>query len=217
MTDRPERLRAVLFDWDGTLVDSAEVSFRCYEHVFSSFGIGFDRAGYERTYSPDWYRTYEGMGLPRECWSRADALWLERYTREPSRLLPEAAATLARVDAAGLAQALVSSGDRSRVRAEAERLGVARYFRAMVCAGDTAARKPDPAPLLLALSRLGVAPAEAAYVGDSPEDVFMARAGGVFVAGVPGGFPNRAALRASAPDLWADTLTHAADALLARP
>ncbi len=55
---------------------------------------------------------------------------------------------------------------------------------------------------------------EAAYVGDSPEDVEMARSAGVFSVGIAGGFPNRKALAAASPDLWAPDLAAAADSLL---
>ena len=58
---RPEDLRAVLFDWDGTLVDSAETSFRAYVSLFRELGIAFDREEYRRTYSPNWHRTYEAL------------------------------------------------------------------------------------------------------------------------------------------------------------
>jgi pyrophosphatase PpaX len=59
-----------------------------------------------------------------------------------------------------------------------------------------------------------VPPARAAYVGDSPEDVAMAKAAGAFAVGVPGGFPNRAALAASRPDVLAPSLEEALRALL---
>jgi HAD superfamily hydrolase (TIGR01509 family) len=210
----PNGLRAVLFDWDGTLVDSAERTFGCYVRVFSAFGIAFDRPAFERTYSPDWYRTYEGVGLPREHWPDADARWLACYEATPSHLLPGAREALERLGAAGLAQGLVSSGDGSRVRREVAAFGLDRRFAAVVCGGDTARRKPDPEPLLLALERLGAAPEEAAYVGDSPEDMAMARAAGVLGVGVPGGFPNREALAASRPDVLAPSLEEAVRVLL---
>jgi phosphoglycolate phosphatase len=182
--------------------------------VFSAYGIGFDHAAFERTYSPDWYRTYEEVGLPRERWPEADARWLACYEAEPSRLLPGARQALERLDAAGLAQGLVSSGDGSRVRREIVALGLGRYFGAVVCGGETARRKPDPEPLLLALARLGVPPGETAYVGDSPEDVAMARSAGAMAVGVPGGFPNREALAASRPDVLAPSLAEALRTLL---
>lgn len=208
------RVRAVLYDWDGTLVDSAETSFRCYRSAFAALGVAFERADFERTYSPDWYRTYVAIGLPEARWPEADELWLERYRGQASELIPGARDALARVEGRGLTQGLVSSGDGGRVRRELLALQVEPFFAAVVCGGETARRKPDPEPLRLALERLGVMPADAAYVGDSPEDVEMARAGGVHSVGIPGGFPNRAALLAAAPDLLASNLAEAVDTLL---
>jgi HAD superfamily hydrolase (TIGR01509 family) len=207
-------LRGVLFDWDGTLVDSAEKTFGCYVRVFSAYGIGFDRAAFERTYSPDWYRTYQEVGLPRERWPEADALWLDCYESERSHLLPGAREALERLAAAGILEGLVSSGESTRVRREIEDHGLRRFFAAVVCGGETVCRKPDPEPLLLALERLALPPGETAYVGDSPEDVAMARSAGVVAVGVPGGFPNRQALADARPDLLVPSLDAALDALL---
>jgi phosphoglycolate phosphatase-like HAD superfamily hydrolase len=93
-------------------------------------------------------------------------------------------------------------------------LEVAALFATAVCGGETARRKPHPEPLLVALDRLGLAPGECAYVGDSPEDMTMAKAAGAFAVGIPGGFPNRQALTASAPDLLVPSLDAAVEALL---
>jgi phosphoglycolate phosphatase len=210
----PHGLRAVLFDWDGTLVDSALRTFGCYVRVFAAYGIGYDRAAFERTYSPDWYRTYEQVGLPRGDWPEADARWISCYEAEPSLLVPGAREAMESLAEAGLSQGLVSSGDGARVRHEIRALGLERIFGAVVCGGETERRKPDPEPLLVALDRLGVAPAEAAYVGDSPEDVSMAKAAGVFAVGIPGGFPNREALVASRPEVLAQDLEAAVRSLL---
>jgi HAD superfamily hydrolase (TIGR01509 family) len=211
---RRHGFRAVLFDWDGTLVDSAERTFGCYVRVFADYGIGYDHAAFERTYSPDWYRTYEQVGLPRGHWPEADARWISCYETEPSRLVPGARDTVERLAGAGLAQGLVSSGDGTRVRREVQALGLESFFGAVVCGGETKRRKPDPEPLLVALGRLGIAPAEAAYVGDSPEDVAMAKAAGALAVGIPGGFPNREALVASRPDVLAASLEGALRSLL---
>ena len=209
-------LAAVLFDWDGTLLDSAEASYRCFVRLFDSYGIGFDRALFGRTYSPNWQRTYEAVGLAREHWPEADQRWLAHYGAEENRLVPGAREALIRLDEAGIAQGVVTSGDRSRVSRELAGLGVERYFRTVVYGGDAKNRKPHPEPLLLGLERLSVPAARAAYVGDSPEDVEMARAAGVYAVGIPGGFPNRAALTASAPDLLAADLHEAAAKLFSR-
>jgi HAD superfamily hydrolase (TIGR01509 family) len=211
---RPPGLRAVLFDWDGTLVNSADKTFRCYVSVFARYGIAFDRVLFEATYSPDWQQTYVAVGLPKDKWREADALWIDCYQSSPSDLLARAPHALARIRAGSLAQGIVSSGDGRRVRRELQALGVAAFFDAVVCGGDTERRKPHPEPLLRALDRLGMAPAEAAYVGDSPEDIEMSRAAGVFAVGIPGGFPNREALAASRPDLLVPDLDCAVERLL---
>ncbi len=205
---------AVLWDWDGTLVDSAEASYRCYVRLFDSYGIGFDRAVFARTYSPNWHRTYEAVGLAPDRWPEADQRWLGHYCAEESRLIAGAREALRRLDEAGITQAVVTSGDRTRVSRELSTLDVERYFRTAVFGGDARRRKPHPEALLLALERLAVAPAQAAYVGDSPEDVEMARAAGVRAVGVPGGFPNREALLASRPDVLAADVLAAVTALV---
>lgn len=198
---RPSPVEAVLYDWDGTLLDSAETSFRCYGRLFAPYGIDFDRATFARTYAPDWYRTYEAVGLPREHWERADAEWLVAYSGEAPRLLAGAREALDALAAAGLRQALVTSGNRTRVERDVSELGLCALFRTVVCKEDVTRRKPDPEGLHLGLARLGCAPEAAVYVGDSPQDVAMARSAGVYAIAIPGGFPNREALAAAGADV----------------
>jgi HAD superfamily hydrolase (TIGR01549 family) len=206
--------RAVLFDWDGTLLDSAAACLRSYERLFGSFGITFDRALFDAAYSPDWYRTYERVGLSRDKWDEADAAWLRIYAGEECGLVAGARDALLLLEERGIPVALVTSGTRERVRRELVRLDVDRSFRAVICSEDVARKKPHPEALLAGLDRLGVAPPDAAYVGDSPEDVAMARAAGVFSVGIAGAFPNREALSAAQPDLSEDDLLNAIRLLL---
>jgi HAD superfamily hydrolase (TIGR01549 family) len=213
---RVPRLQAVLFDWDGTLVNTAEANYRCYEKLFGSYGIVFDRDAFRRTYSPNWHLTYSALGLAEDRWAEADARWLEHYCEEEVVLIDGAQDALLRVRRAGLRAGIVTSGDRVRVGRELDDLGVASLFEVVVCAEDIVYRKPHPEALLLALDKLGVAAAEAVYVGDSPEDVQMARAAGVMAVGIPGGFPNRDALAAARPEVFAGTLAGALDRLLGR-
>jgi pyrophosphatase PpaX len=208
------RLQAVLFDWDGTLVNTAEASYRCYEKLFGSYGIAFDRDAFRRTYSPNWHLTYSALGLAEERWAEADKRWLSHYCEEEIVLIEGARDALLRVRAAGLRAGLVTSGDRVRVSRELADLGMAELFEVLVCAEDTVRRKPHPEPLLLALQRMRLGAAEAVYVGDSPEDVQMAQAAGVRTVGIPGGFPNREALAAARPDVLEFTLAGALDHVL---
>ena len=217
MTLDLSRIDAVLFDWDGTLVNSAEASFRCFESVFGGYGIAFDRQTYAATYSPNWHRTYIAVGLPEDRWSEADARWVEGYCREAIPLIDGARDAVRRLAEAGFTVALVTSGDRVRVERELAAHGIAHVFAAVVCGPDTTHKKPHPEALLLALRRLGIPSGRAVYVGDSPEDVEMARSAGAWSIGIPGGFPNVAALERSRPDLFAAGLAQAVDALVGKP
>jgi HAD superfamily hydrolase (TIGR01549 family) len=210
----PPTLRAILFDWDGTLIDSAATSYRCFARLFASFDIPFDRQAFERSYSPTWYRTYAALGLPEKEWEEADRRWLGFYQEQRSELISGAREALARLRDSNWLQGLVTSGNRTRVTAELTALGVDHFFQTVVCSEDSRNKKPHPESLLLALEQLAITPQQAVYVGDSPEDIEMARAAGVRSIGIPGPFPNRNQLAAAAPDLLAPSLAAAVTALL---
>lgn len=207
-------LRAVLFDWDGTLVDTAEASFRCYVRMFGELGIPFDRETYARTYSPNWYHTFRMLDVPEERWAHADERWLAHFAEERIDLIAGARELLDAIEGRGLAAGLVTSGSRDRVRRELAAHNVAMHE--CVFGSDVREKKPHPEGLLMCLDRLRVKAGDAVYVGDSPEDVAMARAAGVFAIAVPGGYPNRGALLAARPDAIAETLPQVVDLLNAR-
>lgn len=194
-------MRAVLFDWDGTLADTAEASFRCYVRTFEAFAIPFDRDTYARTYSPNWYLTFRMLGLPEEHWPAADARWLAHFAEESVALIDGARDVLESLTARGLATGIVTSGGRERVSRELDAHGLTPHVHACIYGCDVARKKPHPEGLLKCLESLGVDGAEAAYVGDSPEDVEMARAAGVRSVAIPGCYPNREALLNARPDV----------------
>ena len=195
-------------------MDSAGASFRSYKGVFESFGIPFGTLDFERTYATDWHHTYRAMGLPEGSWDEADRRWVAHYRQEDTKLVPEARRSLERLLALGIRLGVVTGGDRARVCAEMERLGVGALPETVVCRDDVPFLKPHPAALLQGLENLGLRPAEAAYLGDSPEDILMSRAAGVYSVGLFGGFPNREALRSAGPDQVAESLGQAIECLL---
>ena len=198
-----------MFDWDGTLVDTAEATFRCYERVFASFGIAFDREVYARAYSPNWYHTFREIGLPEDCWPAADERWLAHFAEEQVALVDGVHESLADLTARDVAAAIVTSGSRDRVTRELHSHGITPHIRECVFGSDVESKKPHPEALLLCIERLGVDVTEAVYIGDSPEDVTMARAARVFSIAIPGGYPNRDALMAAKPDAVAASLRDA--------
>jgi pyrophosphatase PpaX len=96
---------------------------------------------------------------------------------------------------------LVSSGDRERVSQQLRQFRLTRVFRTRVLGGDTEEKKPHPAPLLKALKEMKAEAPHCVYVGDTPEDVKMARAAGVRAIAVLGPFPTEKRLRAVRPEI----------------
>jgi len=101
---------------------------------------------------------------------------------------------------------LVTSGDRDRVMQQLRAFRLTRLFGVRVCSGDTPEKKPHPAPLRLALRQLCLEPSACVYVGDSPEDLQMAKSAGVRAIAVLGPFPTEKRLRAARPEFLLESI-----------
>ena len=198
-------LQCVLFDWDGTLLDSFDADAQAYVHMFTALGMIWSIAELKKHYSPNWHRVYRAARLPRAKWIEADRLWMKFYGSHQPELQPGARQVL-RTLARRFTLALVSSGSRARVRRQLCEHEVAAMFRAKICSEDAPRRKPHPAPLRMALERLRIAPDVCVYVGDAPEDIEMAHRAGVRAIGVLGGSPVPERLRAASPDATIETI-----------
>lgn len=197
--------RVVLFDWDGTLLNSYAADTAAYLAMFRALEIEWKIEELEKHYSPDWYKVYRAAGVPRVQWTRADQLWRTAYSAERPALLP-GARTVVRSLARNFTLAIVTSGSRDRVRRQIEEFGFENHFAAFVCGEDTQRKKPHPAPLRLAMKQLRAKPEECVYVGDTAEDMEMARRARVVPIGVLGPFPTEMKIRAARPDLLLDSI-----------
>jgi HAD superfamily hydrolase (TIGR01509 family) len=195
----------VLFDWDGTLLDSFEADANAYMYMFGALGMSWSIAELKRHYSPNWHRVYRAAGLPRGKWEEADRLWRQFYQKQLPKLQPGARTVLRTLDRR-FKLALVSSGSRSRVRKQLREHNVSAIFLAKVCSEDAPRRKPHPAPLRMALNQLRALPQTSVYIGDAPEDIEMAHRAGVRAIGVLGGSPVPKRLRAASPDAMIETI-----------
>jgi len=199
-------LRGVLFDWDGTLLNSHAADTVAYLAMFRAMGIPWGLEELETHYSPNWYIVYRAAKLPKHKWEAADRTWRENYANQKPRLIAGARGVLKKLSARH-SLGLVTSGDRDRVHRQLKLFDLFHTFSARVCAGDTKERKPHPAPLQLALRRMHLNPADSVYVGDAPEDLAMARSAGVRAAiAVLGPFPTEKRLRAAKPDALLESI-----------
>ncbi len=195
------RISTVLFDWDGTLLDSARLGLLAFRATFAELGIAFPEELYRSAYSPNWYAMYEAMRVPRESWAAADRLWLQHYGEETPALVPGARQTLLDLSGKGYRLGIVSSGSECRVRREIAQLDLDRLFQVVVCNENTTHKKPHPEGLETAIFALGCPKDACCYVGDSPEDILMGRRAGILTIGVRSAYPGSDRLPAACPDL----------------
>jgi len=202
---RKQLVEGVLFDWDGTLINSYHADTSAYLAMFKEMGIAWGLEELEKNYSPNWYEVYRAARLPRRLWEDADRLWRAHYARHRPKLIAGARRVLASLrDAHPLG--LVTSGDRDRVTRQLREFRLTTLFAARVCSGDTLRKKPHPAPLRMALRQMELDPSACVYVGDAPQDVEMARRAGVRAIGVLGPFPTEKRLRAARPEFLIGSL-----------
>ncbi|MDX2938361.1 HAD family hydrolase [Streptomyces ipomoeae] len=189
---------AVIFDFDGVIVDSIRPDLLACSDLYREYGDGglpVEWWAREVCGRPDSYErlfdrlltTHKGArhldraGLRR----RLDELWNAYFTEEHVRLMPGVRETLTRLHAAGLPLAIASASPRRWVERWLRHYGLTRWFTTVVTGDDVTARKPDPAAYLEALRRLGVAAESSVAFEDSLSGIAAARAAGVTVVGVP--------------------------------
>jgi pyrophosphatase PpaX len=211
-------LKAVLFDFDGTIVDTTEL---IHESMRRATG---EVLGQEL--SREVLMANVGQPLPRQMEfldpERAEKL-LESYSLHNEELhedlieaFPNVETSLARLRDAGLRLAVVTSKRRFSLEMALSSFPALRgAVDAFVTMEDTTEHKPHPAPLLKGLELLGdVPPEKAAYVGDSPFDVAAAHAAGMSSVAVSWGVFTAEALRDAEPDRLFEELDSAVDFLL---
>jgi HAD superfamily hydrolase (TIGR01549 family) len=211
MTESNHAITTLLFDWDGTLVDSAQLGLIAFERSFAALGLVFDHQIYQAVYSPNWYSIYEAMGVPKEKWEMADQLWNQHYGEQTAQPVAGAQATIIELKRRGYRLGIVSSGTECRVVRELGALGLEGFFETVVCNEQMENKKPHPEGLETALTSLGCLREQAGYVGDSPEDIEMGQRAGLLTVGVRSAYPTSWKLETARPDIFLKSLSELLD------
>jgi len=209
----------VIFDLDGTVVDTVELIRESFRHA-SRVVLGAQL--------PD---DVLMAGVGRPLMTQMEALDADRaqelydtYREHNHRVHDELIASfegmeaaLGRLRAAQRRLAIVTSKSAQTTDMAFRAVGLRDYFQTVVTATDTDAHKPSPEPILLALERLGATAQRAVYVGDAPVDVTAGRAAGVATIAVTWGAFAVAALAAAGPGFVVATPAALADLCLHGP
>jgi pyrophosphatase PpaX len=202
------RFPVVLFDLDGTVIDSGDIILASMRHAAKEV-LGVEPADEELM------AAVGGPGLEAQMHALSPDRVQELVTVYRAHNEPLHASlvccdgiddVLVRLKDEGHRLGIVTAKRRKTVELAFAQIPIAHLFETVVGGEETDRHKPDPAPLLLALERLGAKPADAAYVGDAPFDIRAAKAGGLYSVAVTwGGIHPRERLEAEAPDAIVDT------------
>jgi HAD superfamily hydrolase (TIGR01509 family) len=185
-------IRALIFDFDGLILDTESPEFQAWDEVFTAHGhelrseLWADLIGRPRTYF-DMYAYFKELSGPLVD---MDVLRKDRRARViqlvlDQPILPGVQDYLAEARELGLRIGLASSSGGDYVRGHLKRLGLFDYFDVTKCFEDTELHKPNPEPYTSVLDAMDVSAAEAIAFEDSPNGVAAARAAGIYCVAVP--------------------------------
>lgn len=184
-------VKALIFDFDGLMVDSESPGFRAWSEIYATYGCslpfekyaacigtidGFDLHAYLEEQTA---RSFDRRELESACNRR----WLELMTDQP--LLPGVEACVCAAKGRGLKLAVASSSTQKWVTRNLKKFALLEHFD-VICTRDFVhAPKPDPALYLLALERLDVKAEEAIAFEDSPNGLLAAKRAGLYCVVIP--------------------------------
>lgn len=197
-----ETLKAVLFDLDGTLVNSREVDNLVFAELmwdYLQLKVPADTLShYSGTPTPIILENF----APRERVGELLDAWMTYKTRLQGKLgpYPGVRAMLEALRSAGLRMAVVTSQSDAECALTRQCLGLDELLEFWITSDQVTATKPDPAPVQMALERMGVRPEEAIMIGDTFNDMESGRRAGASIGAVLWGFGEHETLLSYRPD-----------------
>ncbi len=204
---RPLSVDAVIFDVDGTLVDSVEAYRVVAELAAAPYGIPITREIVRYALNNN-HPTFWELVVPDNRPNQAELIaklrqeamrqWPE-VLRKHGGLFPGLNKTLENLRSLGMRMAIVT-GSRGGSLRPLKETGLINFFEPIITGKDVEKRKPDPEGLLKCLNSLGVEANKAVYVGDTPTDIQAGKAAGMASVAVLSGAGDSALLSAEGPD-----------------
>jgi len=207
---KTNKIKGVIFDLDGTLVDSFQAIYLGFHHVYTKMGLA--------PLSYDEVKKVVGRGLGHtfgellgeERVPQAIFLFREKYEevlRTHTHLLPDVRVVLETLYGRGIQLAVATNKLGRFSRAIFEHLRMEKLFTIIVGDGDVSPNKPHPAMLFFALEKMGLGKEDAVFVGDSVIDIQTAQNAKMSVYSVPTGNSAREDLEKAQPTAILDRLS----------
>ncbi|MFL5733155.1 MAG: HAD-IA family hydrolase [Chloroflexia bacterium] len=212
-------LRAVLFDLDGTLINSIEHIIACWQHtVRTSLGREITREEILPTLGRALLECFEEIAPGRSQEMRAVYRDYQVQTHDTTvTLVKGTRGALDRLKAAGMRLGVVTSKGITVATEGLDLFNLVPYFDTLVTYEDTTQHKPHPDPILVGCERLGVSPHQALYVGDAVVDIQAGKAAGTLTAGVTWGASSPDTVAVAHPDFIFTTMDDLSAALAQQP
>lgn len=200
-------IKAVIFDMDGTLVDSREVILGAFKHVLDEFGGDYSEEIVSSYVGGLLENTYKNL-LPGHEFSKLADLHRSWQVDNKHLLkgfggLPE---FLTSLKASGLKLGIFTSATRSRTDLALDGLNIRDYFDAVVCAEDVSKPKPDKVGVVVLAKNMDVSLDETVLVGDAEFDIMSGKNAGVMTIGITHGFGTKEALQVAGADYLVNDL-----------
>ncbi len=190
-------LAAILFDLDGTLVNTDPIHYLAWQEILRDFGLEIDDEFYKKRISGRLNPLIIQDILPSLSWEAGQQLAEDkeaRFREMAPQLKPLAGLSevLTWTEECGLKRAIVTNAPRKNAHFMISALGLKDAFTTIILAEETTAGKPDPAPYQLALERLGITPELAVTFEDSPSGIRSSVGAGVCTIGIASTYDPKA-------------------------
>ena len=191
-------LRAVIFDWDGTLIDSEKAVFSVYKELFKEvFGLALRHSRFRQVYTPDYRLLLSRLGAGAESdRAKFNELFEKRIAHVPVSLVTGMREVILGLRRRDVLCCILTGAARRTIDSQMRRLSVGELFDKVVSSSDVSEQKPAGEGMVRVLEEIGVGRKNALAVGDTEEDMSAARVSGVEFVGVLWGYHDRERLLA---------------------